>query len=116
MDKKTVWILGDQLVAEHTALKAFTGIASVQVLLIEYEPAGQVRIVETGHVLLVKRGTKGVVIGCLVGEAAASPIDHDRSGPRALRCEQVLVGARWDDNEKGKDAGSAYIFPIGGSH
>ena len=35
MDKKTVWILGDQLVAEHTALKAVTGIASVQVLLIE---------------------------------------------------------------------------------
>ncbi|MFK7844138.1 MAG: choice-of-anchor D domain-containing protein, partial [Rhodothermales bacterium] len=29
--------------------------------------------------------------------------------------EQVLVGARWDDNQVGKDAGSAYIFPIGGS-
>ncbi len=29
--------------------------------------------------------------------------------------EQVIVGARWDDNEMGQDAGAAYIFPVGGS-
>lgn len=29
--------------------------------------------------------------------------------------EQVIVGARWDDNDGGKDAGAAYVFPIGGS-
>ena len=27
--------------------------------------------------------------------------------------EQVIVGARWDDTDAGKDAGSAYIFPVG---
>ncbi|MEZ4702377.1 MAG: choice-of-anchor D domain-containing protein [Rhodothermales bacterium] len=29
--------------------------------------------------------------------------------------EQVIVGARWDDHDGGQDAGSAYIFPVGGS-
>ena len=29
--------------------------------------------------------------------------------------EQVIVGARWDDNERGRDAGAAYIFPVGGA-
>lgn len=29
--------------------------------------------------------------------------------------EQVIVGARWDDNEIGRDAGAAYIFPVGGA-
>ncbi|MEM8485969.1 MAG: choice-of-anchor D domain-containing protein [Bacteroidota bacterium] len=33
----------------------------------------------------------------------------------AVSNEQVMVGARWDDNEVGQDAGAAYIFPIGGS-
>jgi len=29
--------------------------------------------------------------------------------------EQAIVGARWDDNDGGQDAGAAYIFPVGGS-
>lgn len=29
--------------------------------------------------------------------------------------EQVIVGARWDDNDIGQDAGAAYIFPVGGA-
>ena len=29
--------------------------------------------------------------------------------------EQVIIGARWDDTGFGKDAGSAYIFPVGGA-
>ena len=29
--------------------------------------------------------------------------------------EQVIVGARWDDNTIGRDAGAAYIFPVGGA-
>jgi hypothetical protein len=29
--------------------------------------------------------------------------------------DQAIVGARWDDNDAGQDAGAAYIFPVGGS-
>ena len=40
-----------------------------------------------------------------VGDQFGSAIDFND--------EQVIVGARWDDNEIGNDAGAAYIFPVG---
>ena len=40
-----------------------------------------------------------------VGDQFGSAIDFNN--------EQVIVGARWDDNEIGQDAGAAYIFPVG---
>ena len=40
-----------------------------------------------------------------VGDQFGSAIDFND--------EQVIVGARWDDNESGRDAGAAYIFPVG---
>ena len=42
-----------------------------------------------------------------VGDQFGSAIDFNN--------EQVIVGARWDDNDIGQDAGAAYIFPVGGA-
>jgi|GEM_PF-1956870 len=42
-----------------------------------------------------------------VGDQFGSAIDFNS--------EQVIVGARWDDNDIGQDAGAAYIFPVGGA-
>ena len=42
-----------------------------------------------------------------VGDQFGSAIDFND--------EQVIVGARWDDNDIGQDAGAAYIFPVGGA-
>ena len=42
-----------------------------------------------------------------VGDQFGSALDFNN--------EQVIVGARWDDNSIGQDAGAAYIFPVGGA-
>ena len=42
-----------------------------------------------------------------VGDQFGSAVDFNN--------EQVIVGARWDDNDRGQDAGAAYIFPVGGA-
>ena len=48
-------------------------------------------------------------------QAADGDVGDQFGSAIAFNNEQVLVGARWDDNEWGRDAGGAYIFPVGGS-
>ncbi|CDZ87991.1 hypothetical protein RHRU231_370008 [Rhodococcus ruber] len=45
---------------------------------VEDQPAGLVRVVEVVCVEMMERTAEGVVVGCLVGEPASVPVHHDR--------------------------------------
>jgi hypothetical protein len=64
---------------------------AAQVLLVEHQPAREVRVAERRHVLGVEGAAEGVVVGRLVGEPPAPPVHHDRTRPGAVGVDHDAV-------------------------